>query len=103
MTDAGALPLDEEAKIQDDHNKHPVTFLCVDKKTFIIYEAQYIQDFVMVRPATPHLYNRLTKMSFVDFCQKFDEFEGNVQTISQGYGDLFVSFDTRRKPQPEKK
>ena len=83
--------------------QYPITFLCVDKLTSIIYEAQPINDFVMLRPATPSLYGRLTRLTFEEFTEKFEEFDGNLETIKQDDGNMYVSFKPHYKPQSEKK
>ena len=94
-------PTPEETKV--NAVKYPAVFLCVDKATSIIYEAQTVNDFVLVRPATPSLYGNLTRLSLSEFSDKFSEYEGDSSTAHTNPGEMFISFDKRPRPQPEKK
>lgn len=48
-----------------------------EKSTRFIYEAQFFEDFVVVRPASAMFYNALRQLSWADFSTEFEDYLGD--------------------------
>lgn len=62
-------------------NEHRHTLLYVDKKSQLIYDTQLFDDYALVRPASPALYQFIEKISLSEFADRFEEFCGNSDEV----------------------
>lgn len=55
----------------------PETTLYTEKATRLLYEVQFYDDFVLVRPASPFFYAAIAKMPYAEFENDYEEFAGD--------------------------
>lgn len=67
----------------------PITFFYTEKSTRFLYEVQFFEGFVLHRPATPEFSDVLTKVSYRQFEEEFEEFLGDADLLRdhiEGWG-----------------
>jgi hypothetical protein len=68
---------------QTDEFKDVLGEFYVEKKSRLIYEVKFFQNFVLVRPAAPALYLALKKLSYNDFTKNYEEYLGNPDEVRE--------------------
>lgn len=53
----------------------------VETASGMIYEAQLLPDYVLLRPATPALYSEIRRLNYVEFTRDFEDFCGNREDV----------------------
>lgn len=88
-------PRNKEASIVSECEPETDAPFYVEKDTRFIYEVQFFNDFVLVRPASPAFASALRQLSLGQFNDEFEEFWGDpqqVRDILSGEGSALESF-----------
>lgn len=56
-------------------------YLYTEKKTSWVYEAKLYDDHVVIRPASPSMYNLIQRIPLMKFVDEFEEFCGNRDVV----------------------